>query len=351
MTTRVSQSIGFPNMDFPPLLQKKMSEVTALYPHSSITARMRILEERFRDKMSEFSDGTSIYQAILKRYPDLLQARLIDLNEELQKLEMGYNSQVICKRIKKEIIHLSIADKRPNPFVCELVSLNLSSLNLTALSSIVFQCLRLQFLYLDRNQLRQLPSNIGFLKELKILNLSFNALEELPSELAELPLETLQLDHNLIPNPYPYFKSISHFSIAYNPVVKSSLLSEEIQRRAISDENLERVWDRIKQMSFLNDFHHKIDSATEIRWWMEKNKSLFIKIFDLDLSGLSLTEIPMEIVIYFPNLEELNISENQLTSLPEAFYQNTSLIRLILIENRISASALANLPSRIEIVQ
>ena len=78
-----------------------------------------------------------------------------------------------------------------------LQELDLSNNQLTQLSSEIGQLSSLQILDLDENQLTQLPSEIGQLSSLQELYLSRNQLTQLPSEIGQLrSLQELNLFEN-----------------------------------------------------------------------------------------------------------------------------------------------------------
>ena len=349
--------IRLPDSDFSPSLQKKMLKVTALDTSRSAFQRMVVLERGLREKLCRFEEGRKIYREVLRHYPEfnVLSNRLIALEQTIEAKKQEESLKKVWKKIAEvfidngtgpfQIKRISQVDKinewmnAPGNSPCfnTLTSLDLSGLNLVTLPHELFLSSRLQFLYLDRNQLKHIPQHIKELKELRALHLAFNQLRGLPEELAPLPLETLRLDHNRLTKSPPFLENIAQVSLADNPVVKSGTLPPKLLKQAIADENLERTWMSFKSEAYLKCFNFKRDTATEIRWWMGKNEKDLGKITKLNLSTLSLTEVPRELLIYCPNLRELDLSENKLEELPDWIGEMTSLVALVVRGNRLSS--------------
>lgn len=100
--------------------------------------------------------------------------------------------------------------------------LDLINRQLTVLPPEIKNLKNLKSLYLNRNNLKQLPDAIGELQQLEILNLNNNQLDSLSPELGKLKnLESLSLIYNNIhslPDAILNLKSLKYLNLCNNPV-------------------------------------------------------------------------------------------------------------------------------------
>ncbi len=149
--------------------------------------------------------------------------------------------------------------------------------------------------------LTDLPVGIGrFFQHLEKLDLSNNRFFELPAFIEQLPmLRSLGLRGNLIANEELSLRACCHYE-----------LEQELE--AWSGEDLNR----------LTAARRILDC-----YWHEQT--------ELDLSSLALTDLPTEIWRFFQHLKKLNLSNNQLSELPESI-RLQNLEELDLSRNRFS---------------
>lgn len=108
------------------------------------------------------------------------------------------------------------------------VNLDLSSRNLEKLEMSVFEKSELESLNISSNNLSDaLPSQIGNLKNLKVLNASNNSFTGVPAELGQLTkLEVLDFSNNNLtglPNELGELKNLKKFNISGNEFSKQDL--------------------------------------------------------------------------------------------------------------------------------
>ncbi len=100
------------------------------------------------------------------------------------------------------------------------------------------------------------------------------------------------------------------------------------------DNNLCKCWPKIAQ---LLNIEIPLVNANQIRTWMlhKDNKQRLAQIEELNLSNLKLTSVPDEIT-YFSGLINLQLGNNQLTCLPDSIGNLTKLQYLVLMYNQLT---------------
>jgi small GTP-binding protein len=152
-----------------------------------------------------------------------------------------------------------------------------------------------------------LPDKITRLKNLKILDLSYNKLKVLPEEIAQLKnLRVLDLSYNElteVPPVIAQLKSLTQLSLSYNNI-------EELPQEIF----------QLKNLTFLN---LSFNQLTELPQAIGELKNLT----QLDLKNNQFTELPEEIG-ELRNLTQLDVKNNQLTELPKAIGELRNLTQL-----------------------
>ena len=200
-----------------------------------------------------------------------------------------------CKSIDKNIL-LS--------FFINIVTLNLSNNQLTALPDSIGKLTNLVILNLSYNQLKELPPDIGKLTNLTHLYISGNQLKELPPDIGKLT--------NLI-----------HLYISHNQLKE---LPPDIGKLTY----LEHLWLDSNQLKELPPDIGKLTN-----------------LVTLNLSNNQLIKLP-DSIGNLTDLITLNLNSNQLKELPPDIGKLTKLITLHLMFNKITADKLSALPDSIK---
>lgn len=179
----------------------------------------------------------------------------------------------------------------------------------------------IQTLRLGNNQISELPKEIGLLTNMKILDLSFNLLSNLPvAELSKLTkLREVQINGNQL-----FRCGDELFSIQVAEALSDVTLLDLAQNK-ISGKMLHSIC-FLRSLRELNLSHNSIESLPlEIGLL---GPSLRI----LNLKNNCLVTLPQEISSLV-NLDELNLENNQLTQLPENVFGKLTLLRILSLAN------------------
>ena len=223
-------------------------------------------------------------------------------------------------------------------------TLNLSFENVSELPSEIIQLTNLQLLSLNGNQLSALPSEISQLTNLETLSLDENQLSELPSEIIQLTnLQLLSLNGNqlsALPSEISQLTNLETLSLDENQL--SELPSEIIQLTNLStlslDENqLSALPSEISQLTNLSTLFLSRNQLSAL----PSEISQLTNLSTLSLDENQLSELPSEIS-QLTNLSTLYLNGNQLSELPSEIIQLTNLSALYLDGNQLS-----ELPSEI----
>lgn len=205
----------------------------------------------------------------------------------------------------------------------KLRTLDLTNLGLTRIPEKVFELSHLTELKLghwsaytkkDRNQISHIPTEIGLLQNLQLLDLSSNALDALPTAIGHLKrLELLDVSKNeleSLPNEIGDLKRLQRLDLSnnlLNELPESFCHLSNLQRLGLSNNHLTKLPDNFSELQNLQR---------------------------LDLKGNRLAQIGDELCS-LPSLQRLGLGENLLKEIPESFSQLSSLQRLYLGGNQL----------------
>jgi Leucine-rich repeat (LRR) protein len=268
-----------------------------------------------------------------------------------------------------------------------MLSLSAKRLGLSSLPEIFYDPelrRRLEILDLSVNNLISLPSTVLLLKNLRILRVSHNKLEKIPNgffdnlknleqlalvdncllELPELPLEKLNylnISYNYLTKiPEQFLKLKEHFIFTGNPNVYLS--NSAACKLDLGDPASSHTVFRKKIRIPFQPPTHTINNLQEqeiciaLKDWLEQSPErenrkeacdriasflVTLKHNYLNLEGLGLSSLPnIFINPRFNELKYLNLSNNQLTAIPEEIIHLKNLVRLDISNNKFNTLAL-----------
>ncbi|XP_008146801.3 leucine-rich repeat-containing protein 69 isoform X1 [Eptesicus fuscus] len=168
---------------------------------------------------------------------------------------------------------------------------------------------------LNGKKMRKIPSTIGNLPGLKVLNLQNNLISSVCSELSTLTqLTVLNLGNNLleeVPEEVKYLTSLT----------KLHLFGNRINRFASG------VCDGLKNLTLLNLNNNQLT-------YIPKEVSRLESLIYLSINHNQLTSIPRELC-FLKNLSELQLNYNQIICIPEEIKFLKRLQKLFLARNNI----------------
>ncbi len=228
--------------------------------------------------------------------------------------------------------------------LCELQSLKVLDLSVNALTELprsLGKLTSLEVLHLTRNRLLELPPEIGNLSNLRLLYVTSNQLKSLPTTMARLTnLRELGLRNNRIRELTVDFSRLVHLSRLYlnanhletfpeSLTELKSLISLDLSHNQLT--SLPPSIQELESLQKLDCRHNKIDALPE-------EIGCLTNLRKLDLRNNHLRVLPPSLG-NLTNLQALYLSGNALTELPENFGNLTNLRKLYL-----QANALKYLP-------
>uniref|UniRef100_A0A3P8WZT1 Scribble planar cell polarity protein n=1 Tax=Cynoglossus semilaevis TaxID=244447 RepID=A0A3P8WZT1_CYNSE len=215
--------------------------------------------------------------------------------------------------------------------------------NLQTVPDEVFRYSRsLEELLLDANQLKELPKPFFRLLNLRKLGLSDNEIQRLPPEVANfMQLVELDISRNdipEIPESIKFCRALEIADFSGNPVCRlpdGFTQLRALAHLALNDVSLQVLPDDIRK------YVHVHQWPTVLILLLFLSLSFLVKLEQLDLGSNELEVLPNTLGA-LPNLRELWLDRNQLSSLPPELGNLRRLVCLDVSENR-----LEKLPSEI----
>ncbi len=243
------------------------------------------------------------------RYNDITEIHLHDSN--IENLYLTNNN---ISNIADPLTQMKAVGLQQNPVTQlnmlshNLASLTLSKAKLTSLPTVILSFSKLEKLELSKNALRELPVAINTLTNLKDLSIFSNNLEILPDLSPLTKLKNLDVhDNNL--------KSIFDFSFIESVNISSNLISEFPQP----------MHDKVVYLSAADN------QLTDDCFYAIRN---YDNLKVLSLAYNRLVDIPTGTLGKTTSIDQLYLSGNALTTLPEDFEDISTLRVLCLNGNR-----------------
>jgi Leucine-rich repeat (LRR) protein len=233
-------------------------------------------------------------------------------------------------------------------FFKNLIILNLSDNNIQEIPLELAQLSQLQKLDLSLNQIQIIPTELGQLSQLQRLSLSNNKIQSIPSELGQLSqLKVLFLGDNkiqIIPTELAQLSQLRELNLSHNQIqIIPTELTQLSQLKVLflSDNQIQIIPTKLAQLS-------------QLKWLYLYNNQIQIiptelaqlsQLTELDLSHNQIQIIPTELA-QLSQLTELDLSHNKIHIIPTELAQLSQLQILTLKKNQIQTipSELRQLP-------
>ncbi|XP_033226281.1 leucine-rich repeat-containing protein 40-like isoform X2 [Belonocnema kinseyi] len=246
--------------------------------------------------------------------------------EPLKSLDLSSNCLIALSAQIKNILDLNFLDLHDNlleslpPEMSDLNNLKTLNISFNKLENLpleFYKLMELRQLDLKNNILRELDPSIGDLIMLESLNLSCNNLTSLPIGMGYLVrLITLDLSHNVLkelPPDITSMRALKKLDASFNHLETLPPLGELRKAEAlILHTNNLKTFPDISGCTALREIHLANNSITEIDTSCLEGMSQ-LKV--LTLGSNKLETIPEEI-IQLLNLEHLDLSHNNISSIP-----------------------------------
>lgn len=193
---------------------------------------------------------------------------------------------------------------------------------------------------LSHNNLQEIPEEVELNKQLLVLNLSHNSIESLPTSLFINLNELLHLDlsSNQLETIPPQLRRLIHLQtlvLNHNPLGQNQI------RQLTSLTNLRTLHLRATQRTFQNlpTSLETLENLIDIDLGdndLPKVPSLLYSLPNLkriNLSDNRITDLPSDIGDFWKGLETLNLARNELRTLPASLCRMSKLRRLYLSQN------------------
>jgi len=219
--------------------------------------------------------------------------------------------------------------------------LDLSHNKLKSLPDYVGNLKNLQTLDLSSNELKTLPDTIGKLKYLLILDVSNNMLTTLPNSIGNIKnLEELYISRNhafsKLPNSIGNLINLLALELNCTNILELPETMENltnIENLALSKSVIERSTGNYQTYDYPSDWYYSFVRQSLMYWICTPIDFNGCKeTTTLNLSGINLKQIPFGLHMII-GLQELDISNNQITKLPPLLKKLEYLRKLVIHNN------------------
>jgi Leucine-rich repeat (LRR) protein len=255
--------------------------------------------------------------------------------------------------------NFTITDRILNFKVPRLFFINLSNNNLYKIPLSLFKMTSLRILNLSHNNLVELPIHMNNFQLLNSLHLNNNKIERLPRFIGNYKrLKTLKLGSNKLTSfPYQlmFLKNLQDLDISYNSI--STIPSNISYLKGLSTFNasnnyLRDISDSFSDLDHLRIINLSNNMLTRIPISLVQNEKIFSLNFannklkniaklpktltSLNLSNNELTHLPEKVFLNLEHLTTVDISYNNLKTIPKSLLENPNLRLLKITNNPIS---------------
>ncbi|CDH14756.1 related to Adenylate cyclase [Zygosaccharomyces bailii ISA1307] len=212
-----------------------------------------------------------------------------------------------------------------------LTILNLQCNELDKLPRGFNQLKNLQLLDLSSNRFVHYPEVVNECTNLLQINLSYNKIHTLPASTNKLfKLAKMNLSHNKLTSiaDLSEMKNLRTLNLQHNRVARIKTGARNLQNLSLADNRISNFDDILPKLKTLELQENPITSLSY--------KGFFpMNMTNLSLSKAKLSNLPGELFFELSCLEKLDLSENNLTKLPDEFCLLNKLVHLSAARNKL----------------
>lgn len=238
----------------------------------------------------------------------------------------------------------------------KLVSLELQRNFIGRIPNSIFQLSNLTILNLQCNELDRLPKGFGQLKNLQLLdassnrfvhypevvnectnllqvNLSYNKIHSLPISINNLTkLAKMNLSHNKLTeiNDLSGMKNLRTLNLQHNRIASIKTDASNLQNLFLTGNRISSFCDVLPKLRALEIQENPMTSISYQDFYP-------MSMTSLSLSKAKLASVPGELFVKLSRLEKLDLSENNLTQLPEEISLLNKLVYLSVARNKLES--------------
>lgn len=293
----------------------------------------------------------SMFNSIVSRFVNCSHLKILSQNIEGKYISpfANINNILLLKNLKQLIIYnlkfFNFFDTfNINYFHNSntLTEIRLQNCKLDRFPEIFTYCENLELLYLSDNNIFELPENFKQLTNLKYLSLECNKFLEFPNEIFYFfDLKELYFSHNyikIIPAAICNLEALQLLDLSYNKI-------EYISDKLYTCENLTYLDVSCNPVIIFNNISNlkKLKKLHLVNVKKLPNK-LSSSIEELNISFNNLNSVP-KMIFSLKNLKILYLNNNNIKNIPEEIYELEDLKELILEEDELASEEINNFDS------
>lgn len=260
----------------------------------------------------------------------LTSLRMVNIRASRFPANITEASKLVSLELQRNFIR-----KIPNSIMklSNLTILNLQCNELDRLPKGFGQLKNLQLLDLSSNRFVHYPEILNNCTNLLQINLSYNKISALPKSVNQLfKLAKMNLSHNKLTeiNDLSGMKSLRTLNLQHNRIGSIKTCASNLQNLFLTDNRISNFNDILPKLRALEIQENPMTSISYKDFYP-------MSMTSLSLSKAKLASVPGELFVKLSRLEKLDLSQNNLTQLPEEISLLNRLVYLSVARNKLES--------------